>query len=354
MDDIREWISDNLRYILLGVALIVVIILAVTGIRAISHLGKGGSSSPKTETETETSASTDTIVDGDAASTSTLIQNDADVLTVMTSYYAAKTNKDLETLKKLDPSIDETEEKANLDSSYVESYSNIKTYSKQGPTEDSCVVYVCYDGKVQNIDTLVPSLTQFYLKKDAEGSYVITDPTGDQAAESFIEETRKSTEVQNLIDTVNKQCEDAKNSDPVLKEFMSKYGNSQDGEAETETEAQSEEPTEMIANDSCNVRSEPNTESDDNVIGGLYMGDTVTKIGETDDGWTEIDYNGQEAYVKSEFLSAADGSDLSDTSDNSENTEANADAEEDYFSPDYNAEAVPETEAAAEGSGEAA
>ena len=238
MDDIREWISDNLRYILLGVALIVVIILAVTGIRAISHLGKGGSSSPKTETETETSASTDTIVDGDAASTSTLIQNDADVLTVMTSYYAAKTNKDLETLKKLDPSIDDTEEKANLDSSYVESYSNIKTYSKQGPTEDSCVVYVCYDGKVQNIDTLVPSLTQFYLKKDAEGSYVITDPTGDQAAESFIEETRKSTEVQNLIDTVNKQCEDAKNSDPVLKEFMSKYGNSQDGEAETETEAQ--------------------------------------------------------------------------------------------------------------------
>lgn len=67
MDNIREWISDNLRYILLGVALIVVIILAVTGIRAISHLGKGGSSSPKTETETETSASTDTIVDGDAA-----------------------------------------------------------------------------------------------------------------------------------------------------------------------------------------------------------------------------------------------------------------------------------------------
>lgn len=239
-----------------------------------------------------------------------------------------------------------------MDSSYVESYSNIKTYSKQGPTEDSCVVYVCYDGKVQNIDTLVPSLTQFYLKKDAEGSYVITDPTGDQAAESFIEETRKSTEVQNLIDTVNKQCEDAKNSDPVLKEFMSKYGNSQDGEAETETEAQSEEPTEMIANDSCNVRSEPSTESDDNVIGGLYMGDTVTKIGETDDGWTEIDYNGQNAYVKSEFLSSADGSDSVDTSD--DNADANADTEADYFSPDYNAEAVPETEAAADGSGEAA
>ena len=340
MDDIREWISDNLRYILLGVALILVIILAVTGIRAISHLGKG-SSSTKSETESETSASTDTIVDG-SASAGTLVQNDADVLTVMTSYYTAKTNKDLETLKKLDPSLDETEEKANLDSSYVESYSNIKTYSKQGPADDSCVVYVCYDGKVQNIDTLVPSLTQFYLKKGADGSYVITDPTGDQAAESFIEETRKSTEVQNLIDTVNKACEDAKNSDPVLKEFMSKYGNSQDGEAETETEAQSEEPTEMVANDSCNVRSEPSTESDDNVIGGLTIGDSVTKLGETDDGWTEIDFYGQNAYVKSEFLSSADATDSTDSTDASGQSD-----EADYFSPDYNADATPETEAAA-------
>ena len=342
MDDIREWISDNLRYILLGVALILVIILAVTGIRAISHLGKG-SSSTKSETESETSASTDTIVDG-SASSGTLVQNDADVLTVMTSYYTAKTNKDLETLKKLDPSLDETEEKANLDSSYVESYSNIKTYSKQGPADDSCVVYVCYDGKVQNIDTLVPSLTQFYLKKGADGSYVITDPTGDQAAESFIEETRTSTEVQNLIDTVNKQCEDAKNSDPVLKEFMSKYGNSQDGETEAETET--EGSAEMVANDSCNVRSEPSTESDENVIGGLVAGDTVTKLGETDDGWTEIDFYGQNAYVKSEFLSSADDTSATEAAEGSDDA--------DYFSPDYTGEdSVPETEAA-DGSGEAA
>lgn len=350
MDDIREWISDNLRYILLGVALIVIIVLAVTGIRAISHLGKGGSSSEKSGNGTETSAGTDTMVDGDTASTSALVQNDADVLKVMTSYYTAKTNKDLETLKKLDPSIDEAEEKANLDSSYVESYSNIKTYSRQGPTEDSCVVYVCYDGKVKDIDTLVPSLTQFYLKKDADGNYIITDPAGDSAAESFIEETGKSAEVQTLIETVNKQCEDAKNSDPVLKEFMSKYGNSQDGEAETETEAQSEEPSEMLANDSCNVRSEPNTETDDNIIGGLYVGDTVTKIGETDDGWTEIDYNGQNAYVKSEFLSSADSSESSGSSDNSED----AAGETDNDSSDYNADTAPETEAAADGAGEAA
>lgn len=327
MDDIREWISDNLRYILLGAALIVVILLAVTGIKAISHLGRGENTGGG-EVETETSASTETIVEGNGVTGSALVQNDADVLTVMTSYYAAKTNKDLETLKKLDPSMDEAEEKANLDSSYVESYSNIKTYSKQGPTAESCVVYVCYDGKVQNIDTLVPSLTQFYLKKNAEGSYCITDPAGDQEAEKFIEETRTSTDVQNLIDTVNKQCEDAKNSDPVLKEFMSKYGTSQN--EGSETEAETEEAVELVALDVCNVRSEPSTESDANVIGGLYAGDVVTKVGETDDGWTQIDFNGQTAYVKSELLATAE--------------EAEAAGEADYFAPDYNGDSTPETE----------
>ena len=60
MDDIREWISDNLRYILLGAALIIVILLAVTGIKAISHLGRGENTGGG-EVETETSASTETI-----------------------------------------------------------------------------------------------------------------------------------------------------------------------------------------------------------------------------------------------------------------------------------------------------
>ena len=317
MDNIREWISDNLRYILLGVAIILVIVLAVVGVRLIGNIANGTAVPKKAETETETTANTDVIVETEEAVVSgTLVQNDAKVLTMMTAYYTARTNKDIETLQKLDPSIDAAQEQLNLDNSYVESYSNIKTYSVVGPTSESCVVYVCYDGKVKDINTLVPSLTQFFLKLDESGNYYIADPTGDAAAEAFIEEMRKSTEVQELIDTVAKSCAAAEDSDPVLKDFMKQYGNSQGSDEEPE-EAEGD-GNEMIAIEGpLNVRAEASTDAD--IVGALYVGDVVTVTGETGDGWYEIDLNGETAYVWGEYLATPE--------------EAQAQEEAEYFAP---------------------
>lgn len=306
MDDIREWISDNLRYILLGLALILVLLIAVVGIRAISNIANGKEPSAKQEqSETETDSS-DVIVETDAANTgSTLVENDAKVLTTMTSYYSARTNNDTTTLQKLDPSTSE-QDPSSLSNNYVESYSNIKTYSKAGLTDGSYLVYVCYDGKVKDIDTLVPSLTQFYLMTNEEGGLYIADTSGDAAVEQFIEETRTSSEVQTLIAEVKQNCENAESQDPALKEFMDQYGNSQ-SDNNGGDEANTGDSEELVANDNeINVRSQPNTDSE--IIGVLYSGDTVTKTGDSDD-WTQIDYNGQTAYVKSEFLSPTDSVD---------------------------------------------
>ena len=119
MDTIREWISDNLRYILLGVALVLILVLAVFGVRAVSRLGSK-TDKPKKEVQVqETEESTESVAEGGDAATGGLVQNDAEVLKVMTSYYSAKTNKDIDTLKKLDPSIDEELEKENLELSLI-------------------------------------------------------------------------------------------------------------------------------------------------------------------------------------------------------------------------------------------
>lgn len=312
MDGFREWISDNLRYIILGVSLVLVLALAVLGVRTITNIANG-SSPVKTQTERETEEQTqaNVIVETEMQSGNTaeslLTENDAKVLTMMTAYYTARTNKDIETLAQLDPSIDTAQEQANLDSSYVEGYSNIKTYSKAGPVKGSCVVYICYEGKVKDINTLVPSLTQFYLMSDEQGNYYIADPTGDAQAEQFIEEMRKSAEVQALIDKVGAECENAKNSDPLLKDFMDQYGNDSGDEEETEMqeEGTSTEGTLMVAIDGpCNVRAEGSTEAD--VVGTLNMGETVMKIGETEDGWSEIEFNGMTAYILSELLAVAE------------------------------------------------
>ncbi|MDO4632744.1 MAG: SH3 domain-containing protein [Eubacteriales bacterium] len=326
MDNIREWISDNLRYIILGAALILILLIAVFGVRAITRRVSGGSKKPEVTQEAETTANSDVIVESEGAdgTTSALVENDTAILTMMTSYYSAKTNKDIATIKKLDPSIDETAEKANLENSYVESYSNIRTYSVQGATEGTYVVYVCYNGKVQNIDTEVPSLTQFYLRTDADGNLYISNPAGDAAAEAYIEEMRKSTAVQQLIEQVEKACKEATDGDAVLKEFMSKYGSSS-GSTQEDTTGSNAETTAassevMAIEDQINVRSEPSTDGD--ILGTLAYGEVVIATGgETEEGWVEIEYNGATAYVSSDFVGPAETA-SEDTDTAAENTGA--------------------------------
>lgn len=335
MDNIREWISDNLRYILLGLALILVLAIAVIGIRAISNIAAGKSpvvDLQQTETESETTK--DVIVETDAqpASTGTLQENDGRVLTVMTSYYSARTNGDTETLKKLDPSLTD-QELTELTDGYVEKYEDIRTYSLQGRAAGEYVVYVCYNGKVVNIDTRVPSLTQFYLKSDEEGSLYIYDYDGDTDTEAYLEETRKTSEVQDLIASVKQECDEAENSDPALKEFMSQYGSTQEGATGQSSDGENS-GNEMVAIDECNIRTEPNTECE--VLAVLYIGETVTKTGETDDGWTVIDYNGQTAYIKSEFLSAAEDAQAADEADYfAPGSTDDGTADADYTADDY-------------------
>lgn len=321
MDDIREWISDNLRYILLGLAMILVLAVAILTIRAISNIAGGNHKEPaatEKASETEPETVSDVIVSTEPQNTApagALVQNDGKVLTTMTSYYSARSNSDVDTLKKLDPSLDE-QELANMINSYVESYSNVSTYSMAGMTEGSYVAYVCYDGKVKDIDTLVPSLTRFYLESNEDGSLYIVDTEGNAELEAYMEETRTNPEVQKLYDTVVQNCREAEDSDPALKEFMKQYGISQSDDSTDSTE-NTEGSEELVANDSVYVRAEASTDGE--VLGGLYPGDTVTKLGETDDGWTKVDFNGTEAYVKSEFLSSQE--------------ELESEAEADYFAP---------------------
>ena len=41
MDDFREWLSDNLRYFMLGGAILIIVVVLFCGIRACSGSNKG-------------------------------------------------------------------------------------------------------------------------------------------------------------------------------------------------------------------------------------------------------------------------------------------------------------------------
>lgn len=51
-----------------------------------------------------------------------------------------------------------------------------------------------------------------------------------------------------------------------------------------------------------NLRTEPSTASDDTIIGLLHNGETLTRTAIGDNGWSQLDYNGQTVYAVSSYL----------------------------------------------------
>ena len=55
MDDFREWLSDNLRYFMLGFGILAVVLILFFGVRFISSkFGNQKTTEPKQETQQET------------------------------------------------------------------------------------------------------------------------------------------------------------------------------------------------------------------------------------------------------------------------------------------------------------
>ena len=54
-----------------------------------------------------------------------------------------------------------------------------------------------------------------------------------------------------------------------------------------------------------NLRTEPSTASDDTIVGKLHNGEALTRIATGDNGWSQLEYNGQTVYAVSSYLMPA-------------------------------------------------
>ena len=84
-----------------------------------------------------------------------------------------------------------------------------------------------------------------------------------------------------------------------------------------------------------NLRSLPSTESDDYIVATIYNGDWIRRTGIGHNGWSRVEYDGGEAFMKSEYLAAVDdGSSDGDASEEDAGEEAGAEEEEDASGDD--------------------
>lgn len=291
LDDFREWLSDYLRYFMLGGAILLVVLVLFLGVRACS----GGKENTDKQKEQQTVQEvTPTPVpkeeDVEEEDVNPLVENDAEVADLIKEYYKAFGEKDIDGLKNIVTELSPTDEaKITNAKEYIEGYEVTKVYTKAGLKEDTYVAYACYEMKCSGIETTVPMLSQLYVVTDEDGSFVVS-ASEDEDVTSYMEAQLKDEDVQELKKSVQKANEQAQENDEALAEFLSGLG-----------EESKKEGTMMTVNavDGCNVRAEASSDSD---IIAVYEEDTEVEVLGMVGEWYQVDYEGEIGYIYNTLL----------------------------------------------------
>ena len=280
-DKIREWISDNLRYMLLigAILLIVAAVLLIVHLVSPKNDGKSsggtvtssstGSNVPdkktqvkadsKADSEDSTGISSDASdsandSSADASSTDTASAPDAEaeptsepeaaddtsntentdntavsfaadnvpeVSTVLEQYYTALGARDINGLFAVTDNLT-AEEQAQIEAeSDVESYGDVKAYTISGPNDGTYIAFVSSRCKYLGINQTLPMLSEYYLYTTEDGSLKIMDDTdSDAAVTEAMKAALENEEVKNLIEQVQNDYQNALDADASLRAYV--------------------------------------------------------------------------------------------------------------------------------------
>ena len=316
-EDIKDFIIDHYQYFAVGVLFVVLVI--VLAVFSIHRKDDGGKDKEATVAEEEVDTlGTEPIPVPENAK---LEQNAyEEINSFFNEYYTAVAEGDTDKMAEMGNTLDEEDKaKIQVKAGYTEDYENMSCYTKPGPESDSYIVFVYYEIKYKNIDSLAPGLSTFYLCTNSDGSYYLKDIGSlPQNMKDYITEIANQSDVQNLLAEVDKLYATNTESDPTLAAFMDSLQTKSESAAAkvrdnggTAEEVAEENATDTGAEvrvkttDAVRIRSGATTD-EDNVIGKAAAGDTFVRISE-DGEWSKIKYKDGEAYIKSEFLTTAEG-----------------------------------------------
>jgi len=324
-DDFREWLSDNLRYIFLGLAVILVIVL---GAIAISIIRGAGQEKSRPETEIQTNSESELITETESTEVETQAETKTEtdslekdkyplVNEVVTAYLNAQKDGDEETYKRVVAN-------ANADhltklqlmklsaANNVEGYYNISCYTKEGLEEGSYFTYIYYETKFVDAEEMLPGLTLVYIRTNEMGELHIYDMDTEAEVLSRSEELKLAPEIVALVNQVNKQFSEIYERDLAVQEAFNKYrdaltnvgaaADTPDTTTTTDTSGDGMQTNKVITVLSeCSIRQDSRPDAE--LLGIAQEGDKVTRVRVLDNGWTEIKYGDGLGYIFSEYLS---------------------------------------------------
>ncbi len=292
-------------------------------------------------------------------------------------YYQAAASGDVDTINTLkdysEPSeLIQIQEK----SKYLEGYEDINCYTKPGPIENSYVVYVSYYARFKEIDQPVVGLNTYVVCQNEGGEYYIHDCSQDEAMREYRISVTKQDDVVELFNKVQVEYNEAVTENEELAVFLTELSDelkasvgeaieeTQAAAAQTETEEESvpaeEESggenavpavTKVAANDVVNIRKSDSETAES--LGKAQVGQEFTLLESRGNGWSRVEYEGGEAYIKSEFLTPVEqaGASAENGDAQGESVEPQAEGNEDAAGDEDTSEDGNTTENEASGAG---
>lgn len=358
---VQDWIMDHTKIVMPLVLVVCVLITVLIAVRA--------NRQEKLEEEAQIAAAAVAEQEGSSAAVSSLISPEfelemnsyPEVNSVVRRYYDAQAEGDIDAVSSLNSYLDDIAKiRVGEMSKYIESYPVVDVYTKPGLVADAYVAYVYAEVKFQDVDQVFPGIQTYYIGVDESGNYFINDGTYDAAVWEYIKATTLQDDVVDLFNRVTVKYNELLENDTELNEYIAYLrekvseevgeilAEAEQPEAEEETqvadtgkadeqETPSMEPIATVvrtvrATDVVNIRTSDSETADK--IDKAQIGQEFTLLEQRGNGWSKVEFNGRDAYIKSDYLEIVEevvvayNTSAENTTSNTENTTSQSSSQE--------------------------
>ena len=260
------------------------------------------------------------------------------VYTLVATYYNAMATGDETTLRSVCDEISDKDMYRYLElAQYIDYYPTLEIYTKTGPEEGSVIAYVYYKIAFVGHEEEVPGYQALYICTNDQGEMYIKRGENSEKVNDYIKTVSTQDDVVEFNNKITVEYNELMVDHPEVLQYISeldsqvsiavgeKLANQVAGDQNTDTSAEggdqaadgqdtSAEGTEQPAEEqgpqyvttttTVNVRSSDSEQADK--LGKVAGGTKLQVLEQRANGWTKVDYEGKEGYIKTEFLQLAE------------------------------------------------
>ena len=229
----REWISDNLRYLILLLIVLIAALAAFLIYRQVSDRRSAAGTQTEAEATSATSATSASVSETASSSATSTESTSTEVVTATPSATPTETPTPTPLanveLTEMNPGANEAAENFiySRQEEGVQYYESVHVQTFAGPKEGTYVAYADYDCKYDyaEYDGVVPRLTRMYLAPDESGAlHEVPESEITPDENAYLSSVDQSEAVQNLIAELSARYNEVMDANPGLADYIAGLG----------------------------------------------------------------------------------------------------------------------------------